>query len=173
MNYDNMTDEKLMELYQASDKSAFNTLFKRHSGLVYGYLLKKLKNEEVSKDVLQIVFMKLHVNKEKFNTEQPFLPWFFVLIKNTMTDELRKKKEHLELKEEMIMEDPEPQIHIDLDNAVRELNPRYQKVLEMRYTEDLDFEVIAKSLNTTPQNIRKIVSRAVSELKNKFLKDER
>lgn len=162
-----------MELYQASYKQAFDTLFQRHSGLVYGYLLKKIQNEELAKDVLQMAFMKLHIHKEKFDTEQPFLPWFFVLVKNTLTDELRKKRETLELKEEMFIPETENTSHVDLESAMQALNPRYQKVLEMRYVDDLDFDEIATKLNTTSQNIRKIVSRAVQDLKSKFVEGKR
>lgn len=168
LSYSGLTDEKLMELYQGSDKEAFDVLFKRHSGLVYGYLLKKLHDEELAKDILQMVFMKLHAHKEKFDTAQPFLPWFFVLVRNTMTDELRKKKETLEFKEEMYASETTPASSIDLESAIQSLNPRYQKVLEMRYVDDLDFDKIAKELNTTSQNIRKIVSRAIQDLKDKF-----
>jgi RNA polymerase sigma factor (sigma-70 family) len=53
------------------------------------------------------------------------------------------------------------------------LNPRYQKVLEMRYLEDLDFDKIANELNTTSQNIRKIVSRAISALKERLSEDKK
>lgn len=162
-----------MELYQGSDQRAFDTLFKRHSGLVYGYLLKKLRNEELSKDLLQTVFMKLHLNKEKFNTDQAFLPWFFVLIKNTVIDELRKKKEFEELNDEFFQPEASQTSNVDLNAAIQTLNPRYQKVLEMRYLEDLDFDKIANELNTTSQNIRKIVSRAISALKERLSEDKK
>ena len=163
-----MTDEKLMELYLGSDKGAFDTLYNRHSGLVYGYLLKNTKNEEVARDMTQQAFLKLHLNKEKYNTSQPFLPWFFVIVKNTMIDEFRKKKEFIEYEDTIMTKSEEARLDIDLDSAVQSLNPKYQKVLEMRYIDDLDFDEIAKSLSTTSQNVRKIVSRAVTELKNKF-----
>ncbi len=165
MDYSTLTDEKLMELYQASDKAAFDVLFKRHSSLVYGYLLKQVKNEEMSQDLLQVIFMKLHVYKEKFNSEQPFLPWFFVLVKNTMLDELRKKKPTIEFNEELFSTDPETNYDFDIHEAMTSLNPRYQKVLEMRYIDDLDFDRIAFELNTSSQNIRKMVSRGIRMLK--------
>lgn len=37
--------------------------------------------------------------------------------------------------------------------------------LEMRYTEDLDFDEIAKKLQTSPANIRQLISRAIRKLR--------
>ncbi len=40
-----------------------------------------------------------------------------------------------------------------------------QKAIELRYAQDLSFQEIAKKLETSPSNVRQLVSRAVKQLK--------
>jgi len=54
------TDEQLMTAIRQGEKQAFNELYARYSGKLYGYILKMLWYNEVrAQDLLQDVFYPL------------------------------------------------------------------------------------------------------------------
>ena len=55
MDLGSLSDEEIMELYQAGDFSAFETLYCRHAGRVFEYLKKKVSVES-AQDLLQEIF---------------------------------------------------------------------------------------------------------------------
>ena len=59
-----LSDEDLMTRYQNGQELAFEILFERHRGKVYGYLLKKLRDDVSADDVFQTI-EKLHKLFEK------------------------------------------------------------------------------------------------------------
>lgn len=174
ISYETKTDEELMTLYAQNDITAFNTLFARHSGKVYGYILKKTQNESLAQDLVQTVFMKLHENREKFDTSQVFLAWFFVVIQNLITDYFRKNKIQTDelLEDQMAMPEANS-IDVDLESALRALPSDYRDIVIERYKNELTFEQIAEQFQITPENARKKVSRGLTFLKDYFKRTQK
>jgi RNA polymerase sigma factor (sigma-70 family) len=161
-----LSDEELMRLYQDAREDAFNILYQRHSGLVYGYLRKRLPSKQAANDVFQAAFLKLHRSKDQFNSSFSFLPWMFTVVRTTLLDWQKSQKQTasaLPLPEELASPPPEEQVTLPDLSA---LPGRQRAAMEMRYTGDLSFEEIATRLNTTPGNARQIVSRALKSLKS-------
>lgn len=166
---DDITDEELMRSYQQGDFYAFEKLYGRYSGRVYGYLKKRLRGSELIDDLHQTVFLKLHEVRWQYNTNLKFAPWLFVITKTSMLDHLRKHKiitekySQYEMSVADTTQQPEPS-GID-DISVDGLSEKETAVLKMRYSDDLDFEAIAKKIGTSPANIRQQISRVVRKLR--------
>jgi RNA polymerase sigma factor (sigma-70 family) len=163
------SDEELMLAYQLGDSLAFNTLYSRHSGRVYGYLKAKTQNEAMARDVFQATFLKLHNARSRYNSEFPFVPWLFTICRSELIDAMRKKQR---IQEEGCEELPETfslksEPEFDVAGAVGQLPEKQREALDLRYTQEFSFEQIALRLNTSPVNARKIVSRALKVLKGK------
>ncbi len=45
------------------------------------------------------------------------------------------------------------------------LSEREKQVIELRYTEDKDFDEIARALHLSPANVRKLISRGLQKLR--------
>jgi len=86
------TDEELMQEYQQCNEKAFEVLFQRHSGKVYGFLKKKLKDEAFVDDVFQATFMKLHHARSHYDPSFPFPPWLFTVCRSVLVDSIRKRE---------------------------------------------------------------------------------
>jgi len=163
------TDEDLMKAYQQGDDPAFATLYRRHSAKVYGYIRKSLKDEAFSDDVFQATFMKLHSARAHYDPSFPFLPWLFTVCKSAMVDSIRKRKQIQEDLNEVAVEQavaPMPEEKHSWLPALSELPKAQRKAIELRYGEDLSFEEIAKKLDTSPSNVRQLVSRALKRMKS-------
>ena len=163
------SDETLMSAYRQGQSDAFEILYRRHSGKVYGFLMNKLKDREMADDVFQATFLKLHHSRAAYGPTLPFLPWLFTICRNTMIDSLRKKKRTLEdFNQDAIDNAPSPKP--DVSEAVlpdlASLSSHQREALELRYSHDLSFLEIAQRLNTSSVNVRQLISRAVKKLRS-------
>lgn len=170
------TDEQLMQLYQNGDSHAFNELFSRHSGKVYGYLLKRTHKAEIAADLSQEVFVKLHRSKHLYNASLPALPWIFSVTNSVHLDFVKKRSETLT--EDGAIEHLADSFHvaaatpIEIAPYFERLPEQQQKALHMRYIDEQSFEAISAALETSPDNVRKIVSRGLKNLKSFFNGDK-
>lgn len=173
-NLDDATDEVLMKLYQEGEMMAFEVLYTKHSSKVYSYLNKRLNDREQAGEILQEVFFKLHNSKNTYNTQFPFLPWLFTMTRNLMLDYIRKTKKSIQtlpINEEILSEQA---TDVDgghdelLEALLKNLSTSQQEAIKLRYLESWSFEDIAKSLQTSPANSRKLVSRGLNSIKEIF-----
>ena len=169
---DRLSDEELMVLYKNGQESAFKGLYARYADRVYGYLRKRLRDPQAVNDVFQLAFLKFHRSKDQFNTSFMFAPWLFAVVRTSLIDwqKDRKNSSHsVELNEESFSH----QIAEAPEIARADLSPlpeAQRAAIEMRYFDDLSFEEIAGRLETTPGNVRQIVSRGLKNLKSLFAK---
>ena len=161
-----------MKLYQQGDEKAFNMLYQRHSSKLYGYLRLKLSRQpDLCDDILQASFMKLHRSKGRYDSQYPFLPWLFTICRSELLDTLKKKKiETLPLLEDVedqsLMPSSERQDAIAVE--VSALSKSQKEAIEMRYLKEMSFDDIAVRMQSTPENIRQLVSRGLRELRSKL-----
>lgn len=178
------SDEELMELYQKGDFMAFETLYIRHSPRIYEFLKKKTSTD-IAHDLMQEVFAKLHKSRKTYNPQYPFLPWIFTVVRNTLTDFYKKNESKMVLSsssienhnieallatQENLMQDNK--IGQDISHILMALPEQQRQVIELRYLQEWSFEQIANELQTSPENIRKIVSRSLKKMRSLILKKE-
>lgn len=165
------TDEELMLDYKNGNEQSFQTLYGRHSALVYGYLIKRSRNSSAADDIFQSVFLKLHKSRGQYDSNIPFLVWLFTITRSVMIDYFRKQKRTLETFDTEFVEASHSAAlssipaHITNVLDISAIPERYQSVLKMRYLEDLSFEEMASKLNTSSSNARQLVSRAIRMLR--------
>ncbi|OQW53830.1 MAG: hypothetical protein A4S09_06330 [Proteobacteria bacterium SG_bin7] len=170
-NLKDLLDEELMSLYQGGDYQAFEVLYYRHSGKVFEYL-KKRSTEELSRDLTQTVFEKIHKSRQNYEKKYPFLPWLFTITRNTLFDHFKsaeskysKKREGPEILELI----PSPQTSsaaYDFSNLLEGINPTQKRAIELRYLSDWSFEQISEEIKTSPQNVRKLISRGTDKIRS-------
>lgn len=155
--------------YQAGHEGAFRSLYDRYSSKVYGFLSAKLRDRALADDVFQAAFLKLHQNRDKYDSNFPFAPWLFTVCRSAMLDTLRSRSRTARTEElnPVAMENavaapaPEAVALPDLGS----LPANHREALELRYVQELSFDEIANRLETSPQNSRQLVSRAVKKLR--------
>ena len=173
--YASLSGADLMIRYQQGDMEAFEHLYNKYKSLVYGYLMKRIGNHTEVDEIFQDVFLRLHRSRSGYNSEYPFSPWLFAILKNSLIDHYRKSKKE---KGQLSLDDLEtpPQSmqvegNYNLDPLVPKeiaLSANQRKAIELRYGEDFSFEEIALSLDTTASNVRQLVSRALKKMKKHF-----
>jgi RNA polymerase sigma factor (sigma-70 family) len=162
-----------MNLYIQGDIKAFGEIYVRHKSKVYSFLLKRLPSSSLADEVFQASFLKLHQSRLSYSKGEPFLPWLFTIARNTLFDHLRKsqsekrKLDAFERHFELMSGSAEPdQDSINLlEQGLGPLSQPQRDLLNQRYIEGLDFEEIARRIDSTPVAVRQSISRIMRKLK--------
>ena len=176
MDYKNLTEQELVNLFVDGDQSALKNLFTRHKKRVYTYILMVVKDKELAEDIFQDTFIKVIKSLKKgcYMEKGIFVSWVIRISHNLIIDHFRKLK-HLKMLSsdqsdvnllnsknlaESNIEDNMIQNHINAE--IRELInllPADQKeVILLRHYGDMSFKEIAEqtgvSINTALGRMR-------------------
>ena len=77
--------------YKAGDDAAFETLYRKHKGGVYRYLLRG-SNMAVVDELFQDVWMKLINARERYEVKAKFTTYLYHLAHNRLIDYYRRSK---------------------------------------------------------------------------------
>jgi RNA polymerase sigma-70 factor, ECF subfamily len=87
-----MSQEEVLELLEKKDKKAYNVLYDMYAKSLYAVIADIVKDEEVAKDLLQDVFVKIWKNLDSFDSSKGRLyTWIINIARNAAKDVLRSK----------------------------------------------------------------------------------
>ena len=79
-----VSDRQLISLFLSGDSNSIEHLIMRHKDGVFGFIMSKVKDVDISNDIFQEVFIKV-INKLKegrYNEEGKFLSWLLRISHN-------------------------------------------------------------------------------------------
>lgn len=166
-----MTDEQQMLAYVTGDEAALTWLFKKYHPIVKGYILKRLRTESLTDEVVQEIFLKLHKSRSLYKPEHKFKAWLFTISQSVLMDHYRKQKRQVRSQafenldtyvdpESLLKNTDQKQVSLSKLSLVE------KQALELRYYQDMEFKDIAEIINKSESNVRKIISRALQLLKS-------
>lgn len=165
-----------MMLYDEGEYGAFEELYFRHSGRVYGFLRNRLHLPGEAEDLLQSVFMKLHQSRNVYDGTLPFLPWIFAIARNVLIDHMRKRKaipveseKVIALADKRTAENPSIEGAVNWDEILRLLPQEQRDLLVLRFEEGLSFEEIAMRCGGNGVSARKRISRTIQNVRKALL----
>lgn len=171
-------DELLEKIRDAKDgnQAAFNYLLDRYWNDVYGFQLKKTRNEYEAEDITIQTFSKAFNKIDSFDENYSFTTWLIAISKNIHIDQIRKKNTSITSKtsvqdENRVYEiaDETPSIedklikeqHLEqLLADIKQLKPHYQEVINLRFFQEKSYKEIANSLNEPLNNVKVKLLRA-------------
>lgn len=160
------TDETLMREYQTGSEVAFMALYEKYSPLVYGFIRKRLRESE-AEDFYQKVWRQLHEKRGLFR-DQPFAPWFFVMMRHLLIDEYRslgrlnKKEFQDELIEKIYHNETKDE---QLEELLQELPKDTQDLVRKYYLDGISYEELEKETGLSQSNLRQRLSRTLRGLR--------
>lgn len=83
-------DAGLMMRYREGDVDAFATLYARHKGPLYRYLLRQVRNAGVAADLFQEVWSRLIATRGRYEARAKFVTYLFHIAHNCTVDFFRR-----------------------------------------------------------------------------------
>lgn len=94
MKYTIISDDTLVRSFQSGDSSSLSKLLRQNQSKVYGFILSKVQDSELAKDLLQDTFVKiiLSLKQNKYNEQGKFISWSLRIAHNIIIDHFRREK---------------------------------------------------------------------------------
>ncbi|PCE63463.1 RNA polymerase sigma factor [Sediminicola luteus] len=155
---------------------AFSQLLDSYWNDVYGYQLSRIRNENDAEDISIQTFSKAFDKIDTYNSDYNFGTWLISISKNVHIDLVRKRKSNVLDQSESegsadivrVLDDAptaEDQLITEQNLAkllgyIKKLKPHYQKVINLRYFNELSYAEMAKELDEPLNNIKVKLLRA-------------
>ena len=162
-----LTDDELVKLYEKGENQAFEILLLRYKSKVYTYIYLIVRSRELAEDIFQDTFIKAisTIQQGRYTETGKFLAWINRIAHNLIIDHFRRVKNentfsadavdydivnNAKLSEKSVEETiSNEQVLMDVVHLIDLLPPSQQKVIRMRYFEDLSFKEIAEKTDVS------------------------
>ncbi|MFD1163481.1 sigma-70 family RNA polymerase sigma factor [Hwangdonia seohaensis] len=144
-------------------------IWNNFSDELYFFILKKVKNKEVTNDVFQNTFLKIHTNLPKLKKEEKVKAWVFQIARNEIYNHFNKESSDATKLD--AIKDIDLQQYEQIccfDNFINDLPEIYKQVIELIYLQGKKQKDVAQALDISLENVKARVKRAKGILKNKF-----
>lgn len=188
-----LQDFKLIDqATKEGDESAFGILMDRYKKPVYHMILKMVRNVDDAEDLTIEAFAKAFKNLDRFKKDYTFSTWLFRIATNNAIDFIRKKKLDTYSLNTSFTDDSGESVTIDVEDRnltpdeetmktqkielvrmfVTKLPAKYQRLVRLRYFDELSYDEIAKELDAPLGTIKAQLHRA-RELMYELVKDKK
>src|SRR5262245_6280235 len=79
-------DEELMLSYGGGDAGAFETLYRRHRGPLYRFLLRQVGEQAAAEELFQDVWMRVIDSRGRYEARAKFSSWVYAIAHNRVMD---------------------------------------------------------------------------------------
>lgn len=153
----------------------YNQCVNLYADNVYRFILKNLRHEEDSRDVVQTAFEKLWVNRADVDNAK-CKSYLFTVAYNQMIDHLRKVK-RISLKEEFkedarVTDRPVSNMKKILEEALSRLNETQRSLVLLKDYEGYSYDEISSITGLNESQVKVYLHRARLQLKNYLVSPE-
>lgn len=166
----------LIKKAQSGNQYAFSVLLDTFWGDIYNFQLKRTQNENDAEDIAIRTFSKAFDKIATYDNTYVFKTWLIAISKNLHIDILRKKNISINAvtskeqeKKAYLVADvnptPEDKIITEQNLAkllrdIKQLKPKYQEIIQLRYFQELSYKEISEEINESINNVKVKLLRA-------------
>ncbi len=147
---------------QKGDRDAFGVLVTAYQRKAYAIAYGYVGNREDALEMAQESFARAYKAMNRFDTNLPFYPWLYRIIKNTCLNHLKKKRRRGETSLDKMVEygydvkaknqDPLRAANLGelrhvIAKAMRRLTPAHREMLQLRHFQELSYAEMAACLD--------------------------
>ncbi len=176
------TDEELMLAYGRGDVRAFEALYARQKGPLYGFLLRTIGNAASADEVFQEVWSRVIGARERYRVEAKFSTWMLAIAHRLVVDHFRRQRPTAFGEEaEAILERLDVPAHEWPDarlsqfeqarrvqQALEDLPPEQREAILLRAELDLGPDGIAEVTGVGRETAKSRLRYAVAKLREKL-----
>jgi RNA polymerase sigma factor (sigma-70 family) len=153
----------------------YNECVTAYADNVYRFILKNLRHEEDSRDVVQTAFEKMWRHRDEVDAQKS-KSYLFTVAYHQMIDHIRKVK-RIQLKDEFsaearVMDKPMNNLKKVLDEALSRLSETQKSLVLLKDYEGYSYEEIGEIMSLNPSQVKVYLHRARVQLKEYLVKME-
>lgn len=171
-----LNEGDLFKEIAGGNKVAFAILFKHYHQKVFAFGKKIVYSEELSKELVQEIFLRLWLKREIFLTIDNFDAYLSKSVRNHCVNVLRKIAQHERCKQELIClakncEDSTLQ-HLYykdarslINNSLIKLSPNQRKAYLLCHQDGLTYKEAAEKMNVSPNTLHEYIKLALRKIR--------
>jgi RNA polymerase sigma-70 factor (family 1) len=155
----------------------FSEIFRQHEHKLYTLALKLTKSDQLAKDIIQEVFLKLWDQRNLIASIINIEAWLYRVTENKIIDFLRKASADNRLKEKIwdqlqqIVNESEQYLAAKEYNqiilkAIDQLPPQRKLIYQLNKENGMNYREIADELHLSKHTVKNQLSTAVRSVKN-------
>ena len=137
-----------------------------------GFIYSRIKEREITNDILQDIFVKIQNNIGTLKDESKLSSWIYQIARNAINDYFRKQKPQFELNDYDSIEEEQAFENTELVKClkpfVNQLDDKYKEALILTEFKGLTQKQLAEKLDISYSGARSRVQRAKVNLKKLF-----
>ncbi len=160
-------------------EAAFSNTVKEYAQPLHALALRVTKCEQLAKDVVQDVFLKLWEHRSQFHKIENKEAWLYRVTENKLIDYLRKTAADRRLKDVTwqrigeMKNDTELQLEAResgrlLSEAIEDLPTRRKIIYRLSKEQSLNYRQIAKEMNISSNTVKNQLSNALQYLRSRL-----
>jgi len=171
-------DAQLMLAYARGEMRAFETLYARHRGGLFRYMVRHLRQQSLAEECFQDVWSRLIAARERYRPDARFTTWLYQIASNRLTDHWRAQGRHGSFVEdgaERAEREPDPSTpdrelsefeqRRQLQLALEELPPDQREAVLLRLDQELGLEEIAQITGVGRETVKSRLRYAMDKLR--------
>lgn len=170
-------DEKeLLGALRLGDRAAFDVIYFRYSGAIYGRLLKLTRSSDVAAELLQEIFVRVWNKHHLIHPELSFRSWLYQVAENEVYGFYRRLGRDRRLQEHITAGFIEAYTHTEEDiyrresmelihEAVNLLPPQRRQVFTLCKLEGKSYEEAADMLGISASTVSNHLVKAMSSVR--------
>lgn len=165
-------DGDLLDRFVRGDPEAFESLFRRFEPVVYGWILRIVRDTGRAEDALVEAFWRAYRGRARFDATRSFGAWMRRIATNAALDQLRAaRKDALRLGVDARRPSPMPASDDSRESiriAFQRLPPKLQAVAVLALVEGQPYAEIADALEVPIGTVKSRVFRATCALREEL-----
>ena len=178
-----LSDEDLMEKFQAGYEQAFNVLVSRFKDRLHNFLYRYTHNHQDCEDLVQETFLRVYRSKHSYERIAKFSTWMYTIALN-LAKSLYKKKQRMttvtihedesdpddqpmKIEDTNILQDDtlhEKMCMNELEKALTELSEDFREVVILRDIQQLAYDEIAEITGIPMGTVKSRINRGRAQL---------
>ncbi len=147
-NEETLSEREVIEQVQKGNKEAYQLIVVRYMKRAYYIALGFVHNPDDALDISQESFIRAFRKIKRFNTQRPFFPWFYKLMKNLCLDHIKRGCRIREIPLERIQvpkeERNDRELKETLWRGIESLSLEQREVIILRYFQQMSYQEIAE-----------------------------
>lgn len=172
-------DAMLMLAYARGDLAAFETLYARHRGMLYRFLLRSVRDPQRTDELFQDTWSRVIAARERYQPQAKFSTWLLQIAHNLMIDGMRRQRPmaageeaELALANVAVPEREQPDHALsdferrrNLQRAIEQLPDEQRVAILLRLEQELSLEEIAEVTGAGRETVKSRLRYAMNRLR--------